>query len=594
MNKKRKNYFFVVAIFFLLSGCHTTPPAVVPPRHGTAIDHIHAELQGSLVANRYVNAKKSVNVPSTVSDALLPKTFTQMSAEDHAVANERFDVSVDKMPAKNFFMGLVEGTSYNMVVNPNVTGTISLTLKNVTIDEAMHAVRDVYGYDYRETSYGYDVLPQTLGTRLFNVNYLDIQRSGKSVTQIMSGQISEKVGSFNVGSGSSNSQPSQSNTPQVVSNSSVDTRSEINFWRDLTATLKTMVGEKEGRSVVVNPQAGVVIVRAFPNELHEVASYLDRIQSSLQRQVILEAKILEVELNDQFQSGVDWQLFGKGLAQAEGGVSQDSFANFSEDGLATHIKDFNGMFAINVKGDFGALIKLLQTQGNVQVLSNPRISTVNNQKAVLKVGQDEFFVTAVSTSNSYVGNSNQSVPTQDVGLTPFFSGVTLDVTPQISDNGTVILHIHPSVSTVVNQQKEIELGTTANNTPNTLSLPLALSSIRESDNIVRARNGQVVVIGGLMQNKTEEETAGTPGLSKIPFVGALFRRTQQVSRKSELIILLRPVVVDRQSWSNDMEDADRHFQTMKRGFHWGGLPEVFGTEGERPDAVVAVRNSKGD
>jgi len=224
------------------------------------------------------------------------------------------------------------------------------------------------------------------------------------------------------------------------------------------------------------------------------------------------------------------------------------------------------------------LVEMLASQGNVQVLSSPHISTVNNQKAVIKVGQDEFFVTGVSTTNTIIGTN--TLPSQDVTLTPFFSGITLDVTPEISKDETVVLHIHPSVSKVTEQTKVIGLGTSAEGDPNNLTLPLAFSTIRESDSIVRAKNGQVVVIGGLMQNAMQETIVATPWISKIPFFGALFRRTDQKSIKSELVILLRPIIATNKTQIDSMKEEKKMFKIYNRSYHAGGLPQVFGNEAE--------------
>jgi MSHA biogenesis protein MshL len=555
---------------FLLSACH---PNVIHPRNGTTYDNIQDSLQAGIHADQSIPQYNS-HIPSAIRHALLP-VITPVSTDNSAVEH-RFDVTADKMPVKAFFMGLVDGTPYNMVINPNVNGQISLNLKHVTIAETMQVVKDVYGYNYRKTSFGYEVLPAVIETQLFNINYLDVQRSGKSVTELSSGQISEKVSGFSSGgsnnsssSGSSNSSGNKTlggDDSREPSGSSVKTTSKMNFWQDLEMTLKAMVGTSDGRSVVLNRQAGVVIVHAYPLELHQIARYLDRIQSSMNRQVILEAKILEVHLSDEYQAGIDWNAFGKG-DPFTGAMQKDSLNNFGN------------IFSLKMgKGDFNILIKLLQKQGNVQVLSSPRISTVNNQKAVIKVGQDEFFVTGVSTQNTVIQNT--SIPSQDVSLTPFFSGITLDVTPQISRDGSVVLHIHPSVSKVQEQERSITLGQTSSNTPNVLRLPLALSSIRESDNIVRAQNGQIVVIGGLMTNNMTEDTAGVPVLSRIPVIGALFRSTHQSGGKTELVILLRPIIVDKRTWSQDLEKTQGAFTNVKRGFHDGGLADVFGNEGE--------------
>lgn len=570
----------------ILTSCQTHTQ-VIKARYGTSYDRMQKDLHDGIKAdqNHASNDRVGGGVPRSVRNALMPGVVTQYSRNETYPAGHRFNISADKIPAKTFFTGLVEGTPINMVVDPNVTGVISVNLKNVTIEQTMQAVHDAYGYEYKRTAYGYEILPPEMQTILFSVNYLDMKRIGKSYTEVSSGEISQKVGTFNTGSGSGGTLPSLGQpapgagaaAPIPPSGSSVETRSEVNFWKDLDTTLKSMVGTADGRSVVTNPQAGVVIVHALPKELHRVGRYLDRIQANLGRQVILEAKILEVTLNDEFQSGINWNVFGIGDSTTNnGGMSQTATNIFS----GTDIKDFNTIFTLNAgKGSFNLLIKLLQTQGNVQVLSSPRLSTVNNQKAVIKVGQDEFFVTGVSTQNTVTPNT--TIPTQDVSLTPFFSGITFDVTPQISKNETITLHIHPSVSLVKEQEKSITLGQTAINTPNVLTLPLALSTIRESDNIVRAKNGQVIVIGGLMQNNMVEETAGIPGLSRIPFLGTLFKRTFQTSVKTELVILLKPTIVNRSKvWAEDLEDASTQLKTMRRGFHTGGLPDVFGNDGE--------------
>lgn len=536
------------------------------------------------VANNNCRFGHRREVPAAVNSALMPNITTNMVSSD---SEKRFDVVVTNVPAKTFFMGLVEGTKMNMVVAPDVSGTISLDLKNVTIDETLDAVRDTYGYDFRRTAYGYEVLPPSLQTRMYNVNYLDVRRVGKTVTQLTTGQISQNIGSQTSGAVGSSIPLTTSNSTQSQVASKVTTRNKMDFWKELSDTLKAIIGDANGRSVVVNPEAGLVIVHAMPAELREVSRYLQSLQSNMQRQVILDAKILEVQLDDNYQAGIDWSVIGTPSNNNQAGIGQTGVVDLSaqqiQNFLGTDITpNFNGFFAVNVKSSgFNALIHLLETQGNVQVLSSPRLSTVNNQKAVIKVGDDQFFVTAVSTSNTVIGNS--TTPTQDVTLTPFFSGVTLDVTPQIGTNGIITLHIHPSVSKVTDQTKTLQLGTTQNNTPNTLVLPLAKSTIRESDNIVHARNGQVIVIGGLMQNNTQEQIAASPWLTRLPFFGGFFRDTLQRSTKSELVILLRVTVVNRtQDWNNDMCATDCRLKRMDRGFHVGGLPEVYGNMAEEP------------
>ena len=445
-------------------------------------------------------------------------------------------------------MGLVEDSSYNMILHPKVKGRITLDLKNVSVADVMEVVRDVYGYDFEQTKTGYSVFPNTMRTRIFTFNYLNVNRSGGSKMSVSSGQVTESV----TGTGATAS------TTQSISGSSINTESKSDFWRELKDSLSALVGNKKGRNVVVSPQSGMVVVRAMPHELRAVEKFINKTQSFVQRQVIIEAKILEVELNERFQTGINWaalqtsgadsaligqtgggSIFGgsgvTGIAGNAGVLNPGALSQIT----GTAATAFGGMFslALNVGNDFSAFIELLKTQGDVQVLSSPQISTVNNQKAVIKVGKDEFFITDVESNTS---TTTATATTQsNVELTPFFSGVALDVIPQISESGEIILHIHPTVSTVTEKIKDISISSGTS-----LSVPLAISTIRESDSVIRAKSGQVVIIGGLMQNSVEERVSKVPLLGDIPLLGALFRHTQEITKKSELVILLKPIVMD--------------------------------------------------
>lgn len=538
--------------------------------------------------------------PAEISAALLPPISMPLPGGEEALAEPRFDISVNRLPAREFFMGLVEGSPYNMVVHPDVRGKISLTLKNVTLPEVMETVREVYGYEYRRTPTGFLVLPARLQSRIFQVNYLDVKRSGKSQTRVSSGQVTDSPLSYGTSgygygvTGAATGTVGGSGQGGTVNGSQIETESETDFWTELQKFLQTLVGNEGGRQVVVSPQSGIVVVRAMPSELRDVESFLKSIQDNMRRQVILEAKILEVTLKDGFQSGINWAALGEPgrnktalFGQTGGGTVFSSGEseitgntgildpNALSQVQGTNASAFGGVFTLALNlNDFNAFIELLETQGNVQVLSSPRISTVNNQKAVIKVGTDEFFVTNVS-STTVTGTTTTTTPT--ITLTPFFSGIALDVTPQIDDDGNVILHIHPTVSEVKDQTKKITVG------GQTQELPLAFSSVRESDSIVRAKSGQVVVIGGLMQKSTTEDVASTPGLGDLPLVGGLFRHTRKEARKSELVILLRPVVVeDAGAWTETLRSTAKRFRRLNQDFHTDGKRQTTGAMGKQP------------
>ncbi|RPA64598.1 pilus (MSHA type) biogenesis protein MshL [Shewanella frigidimarina] len=468
-------------------------------------------------------------------------------------AERRFDVSANEVDARVFFPSLVKDTPLSVAVHPDVQGKISLSLKAVTLSEAIQVVEDIYGYEVNREGRILRVFPSGMRTETFPLNYIYMQREGLSLTSVSSGRISDQNNNSSNGSNNSNSNSSNSssnsNSSNGNSNSSDNTNgtfirstTKTDFWGELQATLMSIMGETGGgRQVVVTPQAGLVTVRAFPDELRQIRSFLQIAESHLQRQVILEAKIIEVTLSDGYQQGIQWENV---LGHA--GSTNIDFSTSAGQGLSNAITSaIGGVTSINFTGsDFSTIINLLDTQGDVDVLSSPRVTASNNQKAVIKVGNDEYFVTDVS-STTVAGTT--PVTTPQVELTPFFSGIALDVTPQIDEYGNVILHVHPSVIDVTSQTKEIKIS------DSTLELPLAQSEIRESDTVIRAASGDVVVIGGLMKSENIETVSKVPLLGDIPFLGEAFTSRTKSKKKTELIIMLKPTVVGGDTWKDELK-----------------------------------------
>ncbi|MEI2635245.1 MAG: pilus (MSHA type) biogenesis protein MshL [Methylotenera sp.] len=556
-------------ILMLLSGCATPPP-----QKNTTLNKIKDELKQA------AEAKAPAPTPDAINDALLPPLKMVAPKATAKQLEPRFDLVINNAPANQVLMGIVSGTRYSMLVRQDVTGTISVNLKDVTVFEALDSLRDLYGYEYRVEGTRIFIEPQAMQTRVFQVNYIVGQRKGSSDTRVTSGSVSggSNANGQQIQGGITNTNSNNPGSRTPLISTSIETTSNNDFWKDLADSLNGIVSNENGRRVIVNPQSGVILVRAMPNEVRNVEAFLRLMQVSIERQVILEAKILNVQLNDQSQSGVNWSVFGRkgsntgivGSINADTQLSSSGHGTLSSGDLSASAGTVlsnaattalgGPLFAVALQGaNFAALLSFLETQGDVQVLSSPRIATINNQKAVLKVGTDEFFVTGVSSSTTASTGATTTIP--EVTLQPFFSGIALDVTPQIDKDDNIILHIHPSISQVSTVNKQVTLGGELGQ----INLPLASSNVSETDSIVRTRDGRVIAIGGLMTESNISSKSKVPGLGDIKGVGAAFRQKGSTTSKTELVILLKATVVQGQdSWSNDVLSSQQRIENMQR------------------------------
>lgn len=579
------------SVIFLLSACSTSEYLVPDTEVLSSIHTTLDEAAGTLVETPNVHSQDEI-------DAILPSVF---SMEDELeVYEERFNIVANNENAQTFFANVVAGTDFGVTVSPRVEGTISLSLPNVTIDDVMQAVQQTYGYQITRRGNIYNVQPGGLQTRIFSVDYLNISRMGTSSVQVSSsGQSGQNNnnnnnnngnnnngnssnGSFgnNNNSNGNNNSDSFGNGDQNYSGSGggqggqVTTQTESKFWEDFEEVIAALIGttvgdpvgsaqsggllsgittprpgvrESDVKSVVVQPQVGLVMVTAYPYELDRVAEYVERAQHILSREVTIQVQFLEVILNKGFQSAIDFDTFGPG---GEANSDNTVTGQFGSTGDFSITGNSSPLSIVTNFTDFDAVFKILESRGTTQVLSSPSLKVLNNQKAVFQDGDEEYFQTGLNATT--IAGGNNTTTNASASLESFFSGISMDITPQISADGMITLHVHPTISTVVEQSKTIAGE----------QIPLARTSVRELDSIIRGEDGKIVVLGGLAYERSVEDLAGIPLANDIPLIGAAFDQRMRQTVKSEFIILLRPIIANSENETRFIRDSSERFKRI--------------------------------
>ncbi|MFQ1851219.1 pilus (MSHA type) biogenesis protein MshL [Aeromonas veronii] len=540
----KKHRLCLISVAMMAAGC-TTYQHPEPTQAKDALKQAMNEQQKQ--------AAPLTALPKSVQSELLQLNRPQMPV---GMPEKRLRIAAHDVEAVEFFGSLFKGSRYSVAVHPGVAGLVSVELKDVTLPEVLAVVGDMYGFDVQRKGNVFHIYPAGLRTETIPVNYLMMSRRGLSRTSVSTGGVtandSNNSSDSSFDSASSNNSTNNSSGNNSNGNSSNGTRIETDtnsdYWTDLRDSLQTLIGTGDGRAVITSPQAGLVTIRAYPKELKAVREFLNQSDSHLKRQVVLEARIIEVALNEGYEQGVDWSGLSASWDGNKGITGGGSLANTQLPTTPNQIfTALGGGAGFKVSdGNFNVAVNLLKTQGDVNTLSSPRVTATNNQKAVIKVGTDEYFVTNASTTTVSTTSGDRTTP--NVELTPFFSGISLDVTPQIDEEGKVLLHIHPSVIDTEEQTKTIKVTDS-----DTLVLPLAKSSIRESDTVVQANNGDIIVIGGLMKTDKQEIVSKVPLLGDIPWVGEAFTNRRESTKKVELVIMLKPTVVEKDTWQNELQ-----------------------------------------
>jgi MSHA biogenesis protein MshL len=511
----------IIICFLTMSGCAQLPPEPYEPSSG----HIQA------------------GQPIPESD--IPPLVQQIPVvpePEPAKELEKYTVVVNEVPVKELLFALARDAQINVDIDPGIEGVVTINAVEQTLSQLLHRIsRQVsLRYEFKE-----DVLIISTDSpflRSYQVNYLNMARETNSTVTIAT-QIASTGGGGESGGGSSGGGGGNNSTTDITS------VSNNNFWASLVANVLAILGEEtEGggeieitNTVIPNPETGILTVKATSQQHEVIQTYIDNAVASAHRQVLVQATIVEVSLNDDYQAGIDWSFIN------QAGKAGFDFVSTSLTGAPVNTAS---SFLLrytdpnpNREQVLSGTLRLLEEFGDISVLSSPQIMALNNQTAILKVVDNVVYFTVEQETNT----------TQGVVTTTFESnvhtvpvGIVMNITPQINENDSIILNVRPTISRI----------SSFVNDPNpslTVANPVPEIQVREMESILRMNNGQIAVLGGLMQDESNYLDTAIPGLSRIPGVGEAFKTRTRAHKKTELVIFLRPVVVRNPSLDGDLQ-----------------------------------------
>lgn len=405
------------------------------------------------------------------------------------------------MPIVDALALFAKTNNLNIVPDPEVLGSITVNFKDLSFEKAMEAILDAHGYS-AELKQGL-IRVHKFVTRQFAIDYIRLIRSGKGSSQA-------QITSGSSGGGG------------VAGSLQVSQEDKISFWEELEEQLDSLISDEGG--VAVNRTGGIVKVTDNLRSVNDIGKFLDALISSVVRQVEIEVKIYEVTLNDEYSLGLDWTKIG--LDNGFGALSTSNIITSPFGGSAA--KGATSTVTYN-RGDFDGVLRAMQEQGEIRVVSKPRLLTLNNQPALIKVGTDMPFFEATTNIDPTSGRPTTTYTTSFVTI-----GVVLSVTPQISADGYIMLDITPIVTRLV--------GTRSLTDPDTgrelVTAPVV--DVKQSSTVVRLRDSEMAIIGGLIQDETSETERKVPLLGDLPWIGKLFSGTYKMKVKREIVVFLTP------------------------------------------------------
>lgn len=551
----------------------------IPAQEGVEMVHKELEKPAPKGFSQVVEEKVGATGQSPLQsegEKLEPMAISQIMDEKRAPV-ELFSFSAKGADIRDVLLAISKESKMNIIVDPEVKGEVTVDLKDVTLEQALNQILPQYGLDYKKEANFVRVFKPRIEmqTRVFTLDYLATKRIGSrtitastgAITQTGGGGVGGGVGGIGGGGfagGVGGAGAAGGGGAPAASFSTLIDSDSADIWCDIQDGLEAIIfGKPEyvtkserlpdnrqlqtritsrggldekgdsGKRLLINKVSSTIVVTDYPENLNRVAEFLETLEGSAHRQVVIRAKIIEVTLSDEYQMGIDWEFIQNEIRLKDftiplsGSHFRKSSGSFKFGKETTATTGTTGTTAVtSTSVAFSDIIGALSKQGKIRVLSSPRIATLNNQKAIIKVARQDVFFSQFGVSGGLGGAGAPSILPATVDI-----GIILDVLPQIGNDGTLTMSIHPSVSEKVGE------------VPNPAGGTFPIVDIRETDTTVRIADGQTAIIGGLMRESTDEQKIGVPGLKSIPLLGKLFSHTAITKKNAELVIMLTPTIL---------------------------------------------------
>ena len=476
-----------------------------------------------------------------------------------AAPPETYSVVVNNVAAPDLLFALARDAKLNIDIHPGISGSVTLNAVDQTLPQLLERISRQISMRYELHGANLLVMPDAPFLRTYLIDSLSASRNVK-----MQSQASTQFGAAGSSGGGT-----------TGATATIDVTSNNQLWDTLVQNIKDILGESSGSpaakpaagaapapgtgggatDVIGNRESGVLYVRANSRQHERVREFLDSVLTNVRRQVLIEATVAEVQLNNEYQRGIDWQRLRTGAAATgtagfgtgQSGVEFNQISSGTPAGITTQAFVLGGAL---VSQNLNVAVRLLESFGDVRVLSSPKISVLNNQTALLRVTRDivYFTVTPSQQTGAAAGSGTVVLPaTFTTAPVVAAEGFVMSVLPQINEAEGIMLNVRPTIRRRVTSAFDPNPALAAAGTVN----EIPVFETREFDSMLRIQSGQTAVLGGLMQDSVESVEDTIPGLNRIPFFGKLFAQERKVTRKTELVIFLRATVVRDASVDGD-------------------------------------------